>query len=179
MGTPIDFISENNLQWQPSLSGALSVSGRFGYRGGLIVTEGKMISPEKQMPPATTLKHAIVVTDAEQTLLFAGELEKFEAFEPMFERFSPMISDTTLITLFVDNLMSDAVFEYQGRQIYAFSLDESSVWNELIEHADLEKRELKRMGSEEKIDALYDGLKGSKLRASQKSYEEVCAMKMA
>ena len=74
--------------------------------------------------------------------------------------------------------MNDAIFEYKGRTIYAFSLDESSVWNELIDYADLDKRELKRMGAEEKVDALYDELKNCTLRAPHKSYEEACALKM-
>jgi hypothetical protein len=43
----------------------------------------------------------------------------------------------------------------------------------------MEKRELKRMGAEEKLDAIYDTLKNVTLRAPAKSYEEACALKMA
>ena len=52
MGTPIDYIYDNKLEWQPALKGALGVPGRYGYRGALVVTEGKS-------KPQTMLKQAI------------------------------------------------------------------------------------------------------------------------
>ena len=178
MGNPIDFIYENKLQWQPSLNGALGVKGRFGYRGELIITAGDFLSPEKQLPPKTILKHAIIIADETASLLFAAELEDFTNFEQAFGLYKAILTPKTIVTLFVDNLISDSVFEYEGITIYAFSLDESSVWNELILHADLDKKELKRMGAEEKLDALYDGLKGATLYATKKTYEETCTLKM-
>ncbi len=56
MGSPIDFIYENKLEWQPSLKGALETAGRFGYRGELIIIAGEFLSPEKQLPPKLMLK---------------------------------------------------------------------------------------------------------------------------
>jgi hypothetical protein len=170
MGTPIDYIYENKLEWQPALKGALGVAGRYGYRGTLVVTEGKS-------KPETMLKQAIAISDEEKMLFFAGELASFDDFEAAFARYKSVLSPETLTTLFVSDITSDAVFDYEGVTVYAFSLDESSVWNELVEHADMDKRELKRMGAEAKLDAIYDELKGSTLRATPKSYEETCALK--
>ncbi|MBU0633290.1 hypothetical protein KKA17_11700 [bacterium] len=178
MGTPIDYIYENELQWQPSLRGALETAGRFGYRGELIITAGEFLSPEKQLPPKLMLKHAIVITDAESTLLFAAELDDFANFEKAFELYKDIFMPKTILTLFINNLLSDAIFEYNGITVNAFALDESSVWNELISHADLDKKELKRMGAEEKLDALYDGLKTATFYAKKMPYEEACALKM-
>lgn len=178
MGTPIDYIYENELQWQPSFNGALDIADRFGYRGELVVTAGKQPLPDKQMPPKVLLKHAICVSDKDAMLLFAGQLGDFNDFEATFERFKSVLTPTTITTLFVDNLISDSVFEYEGVTVYAFALDESSVWNELVSHADLDKKELKRMSAEDKLDVLYDGLKVSTLYASKMSYEETCALRM-
>ena len=75
-------------------------------------------------------------------------------------------------------MINDAVFEYEGLTVYAFALDESSVWNELLSYAELDKKELKRMSAEDKLDTLYDGLKACTLYASKKTYEEVCSLKM-
>ena len=170
MGTPIDYIYENKLEWQPSFKGALGMPGRYGYRGALVVTEGKT-------KPQTVLKQAIAVSDEEKMLFFAGELESFDDFEAAFERYKGLFSPETLTTLFVSDIASDAVFDYEGVTVYAFSLDESSVWNELVEHADMDKKELKRMDAEAKLDAIYDELKGSTLRATPRSYAEACALK--
>lgn len=169
MGTPIEYIYENELQTQPSFKGELGVPGRLGYRGELLISTGSK----------TMLKHAIVVSDKETILLFAAELNNFDDFQTMFETYKSLFNADSIITLFVNNLISDSVFEYEGTTIYAFALDESSVWNELISYAELDKRELKRMSAEEKLDALYNELKTSTLYASKKTYEETCALKMS
>ena len=179
MGTPIEYIVENKLEWQPSFKGAWEVAGRYGYRGELIVTQGEFLSPEKQLPPKEILKHSIIVANENESLLFAGELEDFSNFENIFELYKTIISPKTVVTLFVNNLISDAIFEYEGITINAFSLDESSVWNELISHADLDKKELKRMKAEDKLDTLYDALKDAKLYAKKMSYEEACKLRMS
>ena len=179
MGTPIDYIKENNLEWQPAFNGALEVAGRYGYRGALVVTEGKMITAEKQMPPKVTIQQAIAISGEETMLFLAGKLESFDDFAAAHERYKSVLAPDTLVTLFFDDLMKDAVFEYEGITINAFALDESSVWNELLEHADLEKREVKRLGAEEKLDTLYDALLSASLSTVTNTYEETCSFKMS
>lgn len=168
MGSPIDYIYENELQAQPSFRGALNVSGRFGYRGDL-----RIESDSKEL-----LKHLLLVTDKESTLFLAAELENFDNFEKLFTTYKSILNVESSIILFVNNLMSDAIFEYEGFTINAFALDESSVWNELLSITELDKRELKKMSAEDKLDTMYDGVKASTLYASKKSYDEVCASKM-
>jgi hypothetical protein len=177
MGTPIDFIYDNDLQWQASLKGDMSVPGRLGYRGALIIVPGKVLSADKQLPPKSTLKQAIALGDSEKLIFLAGELETFDDFEPLIEKYGSILTPETLITLFVIDLDADVKFEYKGLTVYAFALDESSVWNELLDYADLSKGDLKKMGAEEKVDTLYDELKTTTLRAPEKSYEEAKALK--
>ena len=172
MGTPLDFIYDNNLQWQASLNGATSVAGRLGYRGALVITEGKVLSADKQLPPKATLKQALIIANDEKFLFMAGELETFESFEPLIEKYSSLLTPETLITLFVIDLDANVMFDYNGLTIYAYSLDESSVWNELVDHADLSKGDLKKLSAEEKLDTLYDELKATRLSLPQKSFEE-------
>ncbi len=167
MGTPIESIYENALQSKPAFNDALGTAGHYGYRGDLVITEGSAL-----------LKNAIVISDKDTMLFFAAELDDFDDFETAFERYADLLNPDTLIMLFINNLMSDALFAYKGMNIYAYSLDESSVWNELLSHADLDKRELKRMDAPTKLDTLFDGLKGSTFYIPQKSYEEACALKM-
>lgn len=167
MGTPIDYIYENELQLQPSFNGKLETPERFGYRGELQVSDTKII-----------VKHAIAISNKEEMLLFAGEIEDFANFEATFECYKNILTPNTLVTLFFGNLLSNVQFEYQGITIYAFALDESSVWNELIAYADLDKKELKRMSAEDKLDNLYDNVKNAKLYVEKKTYEEAYALKM-
>ncbi len=177
MGTPIDFIYENELQWQASLKGEMSVSGRYGYRGALIIVPGKVLSADKQLPPKSTLKQAIVLSNDDKFIFVAGELETFDDFEPFVEKYKSVLSPDTLMTLFVIDLDADATFEYEGLTVHAYALDESSVWNELVDYADLSKGDLKKLSSEEKVDTLYDELKISKLPAKTMSYDDAKALK--
>lgn len=168
MTAPIDYIYENKLEVQPSFRGELNPDKRFGYRGELHIS----------VDTKPLLKHAIIVANDTSIQFFAAELEDFDNFQVQFDTYKKYFTPDTRITLFVNNLISDSVFEYEGITVYAFALDESSVWNELISHAELNKRELKRMNPEDKINTLYDTIKDATLYAAKKSYEETCALKM-
>ena len=45
-----------------------------------------------------------------------------------------------------------------------------------MDHADLSKGDLKKLSPSEKIDAVYEGIKGTTLRISDKTYEEIKAL---
>jgi len=56
-------------------------------------------------------------------------------------------------------------------------LDESSVWNELLELADLEKSTLKKLSSEDKIEAVYEGLLEVDCAETDMSFEQILNLK--
>lgn len=171
-----EFIYENNLQWQASFS-AKTDKYAYGYRGSLVITPGKVMSADKQLPPKATATQVILVSNSDAIDFIACELESLDFFEPFVERYKDILSPNGLYVLFVTDLDGDGKFEYEGFTFYAFSLDESSVWNELLDHADLSKGDLKKASAEEKIDIVYDEIKGSTLRISTKSYDEIKALK--
>jgi hypothetical protein len=174
MSTVIDKLSESKKLWQGSFNGELTVGK--GYRGDLIIEEGKFISADKQMPPKSVVRQVIAVADGEQFNYFAGELESLELFDPLMEAYEEYFKDG-IYTLFIIDLDKDIKFEYKGKTFYAFVLDESSVWNESLEHADLSKGDLKKLKSNEKIDELYSAIKQTSFRIAQGSYEEFKALK--
>lgn len=176
MSTVKDFIYNNNLQWQASFSGKTEKYA-YGYRGSLIITPGKVLSADKQLPPKATLTQVILVSNSDKIDFLACELETLDFFEPFVERYKDVLSTDGLNILFVTDLDADGKFEYEGFTFYAFSLDESSVWNELLDHADLSKGDLKKASAEEKIDIVYDEIKTSTLRMSDKTYDEIKALK--
>jgi len=167
-----DFIYDNNLQWQASFN-AKTNKYLYGYRGSLVIEPGKIMSADKQLPPKATAKQVILVTESEKIDFIACELETLDFFEPFVDAYKTMLSPTGLYILFVTDLDSDGKFEYDGFTFYALSLDESSVWNELLDHADLSKGDLKKLSAEDKIDTVYDSIKNTKLRISDKSYDDI------
>ena len=167
-----EFIYNNNLQWQASFNDK-TADHIYAYRGSLIITPGKVMSADRQLPPKATATQVILVTDTDKIDFIACELETLDFFEDFVERYKEVLSPKGLYMLFVTDLDANGKFEYKGFTFNMFSLDESSVWNELLDHADLSKGDLKRLSAQEKIETVYDGIKASKLRISDKSYEEI------
>jgi len=155
----IDFIEENNLTWQFTLKGKMP-SGSAGYRGSLVIIEGKVLSANKQLPPKATAKQVIAIAD-DTLSFFAAELVTMDDFEPMIEKYKEFFTPDTVSYLFIIDLDKPVTLEYEGLTFVCIPLDESSVWNELLDIADLEKSELKRMSTEEKTQTLVDEVKNS------------------
>lgn len=169
------FIYDNNLQWQASFNDKTD-NNAYAYRGSLVITPGKVLSADKQLPPKATATQAILATNSDKIDFIACELETLDFFEPFVERYKEVLSPDGLYLLFVTDLDADGKIEYEGFTFNMFSLDESSVWNELLDHADLSKGDLKRLSPAEKIDEVYSEIKRSTLRISDKTYDEIKAL---
>jgi hypothetical protein len=143
----------------------------------MIVEAGKQISPDRKLPPKIQAKQVVVVSEGEVVKFLACELESIEHFKPMFTKYKEFFSASGLYLLYVTDLDKSGTFEYEGVTFTAFPLDESSVWNELVDLADLDKGDLKKMSSEEKIEAIYDELLNTDCKESSKTFEEILALK--
>lgn len=172
MPTVKEFIADNNLQWQATYNDKTD-KYEYGYRGSLIITPGDFLSADKQLPPKATATQTILVTNSDKIDFLACELETLDFFEDFVARYKEILSPTGLYILFVTDLDKNGKFEYEGFTFNAFSLDESSVWNELVDFADLSKGDLKKLSAVEKIDTIYDEIKSTNLRINEKSFEEV------
>jgi len=168
MSAFITFIEENNLTWQFTLKGETSIPGNFGYRGALVITEGKFLSPTKQLPPKATAKQVIAIADENKLKFFAAELVTMDDFEPMMEKYKDYFDENTMVFLYIIDIDKAVTLDYNGVKINAIQLDESSVWNEMVDVADLEKGDLKRLKLDAKTDTLVTELLKTKV-----SYPEV------
>jgi len=176
MATVMEYIKENELDWQPSFNGKLD-GDLNGYRGALIVEEGKALSETRKLPPKIQARQVIMISDDSTIKLLACELESFNDFKPMFEKYKEFFSAEGLNILYVTDLDANGTFEYEGVKFTAFMLDESSVWNELLDLAELEKSDMKQLKKqEEKIEKLYEELLEADIDEGSKSYEEMCEL---
>ena len=173
--TPIDFIKQNNLEWQPSFSRSIN-STLFGYRGALIIQEGKKLSETKVMPPKAQARQVIMISENDKIKFFACELETFGYFEQFIEKYKDFFDADSVNLLYVIDLDANGVFEYQGVKFSAFMLDEGSVWNEVLDYFSLEKGELKKLSNEEKLEKIYDELATMSVESADKTYDEMLAL---
>ena len=67
----------------------------------------------------------------------------------------------------------DIDWKYEGVKFSAFMLDESSVWNEVLDYFSLEKGELKKLSNEEKLEKIYDELATMSVESVNKTFDEM------
>ena len=174
--TVIDYMKENELTWQPSFSGGL-YGGLYGYRGAMIVEEGKALSPDRKLPPKIQARQVIMVNEGKKIKFFTCELESFNDFKPMFEKYGQFFDSDSINVLYVTDLEGEGTFEYEGVKFTAFALDESSVWNEILELADLEKSDMKSLKKqEEKIEKVYEEILEANVEEESKTFEQMCEL---
>lgn len=176
MATIIEYMKENELTWQPSFSGELE-GDLYGYRGAIIVEQGKQISPDRKLPPKIQARQVIMVNEGELIKFFTCELESFHHFKPFFEKYGQFFNADSKNILYVTDLEGEGTFEYEGVKFTALPLDESSVWNEILDMADLEKSEMKSLKKqEEKIEKVYEEICDADINEASKSFEQMCEM---
>lgn len=174
MATIIEFMDENELAWQPSFSGELD-NGLYGYRGSMIIEEGKQLSPDRKLPPKIQARQVIMINEGEKINFFSCELEQFAHFVPMFEKYKEFFSPDAKNILYVTDIDGNGTFEYEGYKFTAINLYESSVWNELLELLELDKAELKKMKKqEEKLSRLYEEVLEVDMEEAPKTFQEMC-----
>jgi hypothetical protein len=169
------YIAENNLEWMIVFNDATD-SYKYAYRGCLIVIEGKVMATDKSLPPKEIVKQVLMATNNDTIDFLACELQTLDTFERFFDKYKDYFSPEGKYLLFVSDINGKGKFVYEGITFYAYALDESSVWNDLLDLADLSKGDLKKMSDKEKIDAVCDEFKRTTLRSADKTYDEIKAM---
>jgi hypothetical protein len=133
--------------------------GRFGFRGDIALKFQAKMADEAR-PPETSSDQVIAVAHAgESTIPFlAGFLLSFEYLAMLADVLGDALSPTGKYFLFVDNIDISKKYqcEYGGATFYVLPIDESTVYNELLQLLYIEKNELKKMDTAGKTDAVAD-----------------------
>jgi hypothetical protein len=136
---------------KPALNGPTHVAGRFGFRGEIAVT----------LDPLVTLEAAFATADdGEATLSFlAGSLKSYKLLPALVDALGANIKAGGKYFVYVSDLdrASRYQIEFKGISFYVLPIDDTSVYNELIDFLYLDKMKMKKMDTAEKVDAIADG----------------------
>lgn len=141
-------------------------AGRFGFRGEIAIT----------LDPLLTLEAAFAAAQEGETALsfIAGSLASYKQLPSLVESLGASIKPEGKYFIYVGDL--DRASRYQisfgGVPLYILPIDDTSVYNELIELFYLDKTKMKKYDTAEKLDTIVDG--GLKYDTSYEaiSYEE-------
>lgn len=141
----------------PVLKAPTHKAGRFGFRGELALKFSESMADEAR-PPELTCDQVIAVAEpGDKTLaFFAGYLLSFEHLKDVAEVLGDTLSAGGKYFLFCNNIDLSKKYQvpYKGALFYVLPIDESTVYNELLELLYLEKTELKKLDTAGKTDAV-------------------------
>jgi hypothetical protein len=143
----------------PVLKGPTKKPGRFGFRGELALRFATKLADEAR-PPELTCDQVIAVAQVGNPKLpfFAGYLLSFEHLKDVALALGDTLGAGGKYFLFCNNI--DLSKKYQvamsGALFYVLPIDESTVYNELLELLYLEKNELKKLDTAGKTDRVAD-----------------------
>ena len=143
----------------PVLKAPTKKPGRFGFRGELALRFAAKLADEAR-PPELTCDQVIAVAQVGDPKLpfFAGYLLSFEHLKDVADVLGDALSAGGKYFLFCNNIDLSKKYQvpYKGAMFYVLPIDESTVYNELLELLYLEKTTLKKLDTAGKLDAVAD-----------------------
>jgi hypothetical protein len=136
---------------KPTHKGPTKSAGRFGFRGEIAVT----------LDPPETLGAVFASTeegDAAITFL-AGSLPKFALLPALVETLGAALKPDGKYFIYVGDLDRSSRYQitFDALSLYVLPIDDTSVYNELIDFLYLDKTKMKKFDTAEKLDAIADG----------------------
>ena len=135
---------------KPALNGPTHVAGRFGFRGEIALTIESPVMLEAAIATAS---------DTESTLSFlAGSLSTYKHLPALIEALGANIGAGGKYFIYVCDLdrASRYQIDFSGISLYVLPIDDTSVYNELIDFLYLDKNKMKKMDTAAKVDAIAD-----------------------
>ena len=143
----------------PLLKAPMSKPGRFGFRGELALRFAPKLADEAR-PPELLCAQAMAIANVGEKHLpfFAGYLLSFGYLKDVAEVLGESLSAGGKYFLFCNNIDLSKKYQvpYKGAMFYVLPIDESTVYNELLDLFYLEKNDLKKKDTAGKLDAVAD-----------------------
>lgn len=161
--TPFAKLESEGRLLKPTLKGDTHVEGRFGFRGD-ISYDG----------PETILKEVYTVAETGKPAIgfMAGSIKEYETLPKLVETFGAALDADGKYLVYVADIPRGSRWYIPIGPVKFFIvfIDDTSVYNELIDTFYVDKVKLKKFDTPAKLDALADvGLK----YASVSDYEEI------
>lgn len=157
--SPFAKLSERLLS--PIVDGPTGVPGRYAFRGEFALKLAPSTAGEKR-PPEIKADQMILAAEGGKLAFFACHVDSVAYLELVMECFGDLFTPAGSYFLFAGNvdISKKYLIEMNGIRFSVLPLDEATVYNELLDLLYLEKGDLKKMGGEQKVDAIVNAAKG-------------------
>ncbi|WP_343653247.1 hypothetical protein [Herbaspirillum sp.] len=158
--TPLADLDNDGRLLSPVFKGPTKRNGRVAFRGEIALKYQASLADEKR-PPEIKLDQVMTVADVGAATIpfLAGMAPSLEHIKLLCEVLGDKLTADGKYFFFACNLDISLRFQipYGGATFYVMPLDESTVYNELLELFRIERGDLKKLDTAEKILAVADG----------------------
>ncbi|WP_067734394.1 hypothetical protein [Novosphingobium naphthalenivorans] len=154
----------------------LPKAGTFGFRGDIALAFQDQVADEAR-PPAYSIEQILAVADAAtgKIPVLAGYLHNFAWLKDAGEVLADFLVPEGTYVFFVNNI--DFLKKYTvalpgGVTAKILPLDESTVWKETLELADIDKNDVKKMSGAQKLEYVLNTLTETAMPFPEISYED-------
>ena len=150
-----------------------STEGFAAFRGRLALVEGEVADDSgNRRPPSVVMEHTVLMSKDDKLILAAGSLDRLEQLKSFVAKYKDDFSPEMQGIMYVVDLTEPAQVELEGVTFALVPMQEGITWNELLDEADLDKRDLKKLSSADKVFSVWDELKSFKAKGSLISMED-------
>lgn len=146
------------------------------YRGRLALVEGEIADDAgNRKPPNVVMEHVVLMSKGDKLTFAAGSLDKLANLNDFVAMYKDDFAPDMQAIMYVVDLTTPLQVELAGVTFPLVPMQEGITWNELLDEAGLDKRDLKSMSSAEKVAAVVDGVKDFKAKGSLVTMDEALA----
>ncbi len=159
----------------PVFKGPTAKAGQFGFRGEIALKFPVLMADEKRPPEVKLDQVMTVVTEGSPTIAFlAGMAVSLEHLKLLCEILGDKLTADGKYFFFASNLDITKSYRipYGGATFYVMPLDESTVYNELLDLFRIERVDLKKLDTAGKLQAMADAAKGFSRNFDEISFEQ-------
>jgi hypothetical protein len=173
--TPLAELDAEGRLLSPVFKGATSRAGRYAFRGEIALKYQAALADEKR-PPEIKLDQVMTVADVGAATLpfLAGMAPSLEHLKLLCEVLGDKLTPGGKYFFFACNLDISKRYQipYGGAMFYVLPLDESTVHNELLDLFNIERGDLKKLDTGDKLLAIADAAERFNKNFTEISFEE-------
>jgi hypothetical protein len=173
--TPLAEIDAEGRLLSPVFKGATARAGRFAFRGEIALKYQASLADEKR-PPEIKFDQVMTVADAGAATIpfLAGMAPSLEHLKLLCEVLGDKLAPDGKYFFFACNLDISHRYQisYGGATFYVLPLDESTVYNELLDLFRIERSDLKKLDTGGKLLAIADAAARFKEKFEAISFEQ-------
>lgn len=169
----IENYDQNGLLLNINFIDKASADGVIGFRGRVAIVEGEVADAQgRRKPPSVVMEHAVMLEKDGKLAMVAGSLDELASLPLFVEKYQDDFAPDMLGIIYTVNITKPMQVELGGVNFALVPMQEGITWNELNDEAGIEKSEMKKLSSGDKVYTVWKELRGYKAKGDKVTLEQ-------